>query len=136
MSSGLGRRASTMATKEPFPCPSSNRSIPAKILQRAYFAFCLLSCSALRPRAFDFHCYVPPFPLSEPHDAEGGAGEMAEDDGEPDVAGGERPDHLDQGAHADGDRDLRGQGDIERAACVAGALQAAGVDERDGDEEA
>ena len=48
----------------------------------------------------------------------------------------QRPHRLDERAQADRNRDLRGESDVERAARVAGALQAAGVDERHGDEEA
>ncbi len=61
---------------------------------------------------------------------------MAGEDGEPDVHWFEGANLLDDEADAERDRDLRDDRDVERALCVASSLQAAGVGEGDGDEEA
>src|SRR5687768_15379340 len=77
-----------------------------------------------------------PFALPEPQDAEAGAHQVAEHNRQPDVAGLERTDRLDDRAHPDRHENLRDDGNVQRTPRVAGALQTAGVTERDGDEKA
>src|SRR5262249_34153236 len=88
-----------------------------------------------RSRWFDVDGDVPPFSLPEAQYAQYRAREMTEDDGEPDVAGLQAAQRLEKGAQADGDGDLRHDGDVKRATRVARSLQATGVTERHRDEE-
>src|SRR5690349_12470942 len=66
---------------------------------------------------------VAPTPLPESQHAERGAGEVAEEDGQPDVARMEAAHRLQHRAHADRHDDLRNDGDEQRTARVAGALE-------------
>src|SRR5690606_20014614 len=90
---------------------------------------------ASRPRRLDVHHDLPPLALPEPRHAQRAAREVAEDDGEPDVAGLEAARLLEGEAQAERHDDLRDDRDVERAACVARALEPARVGERDRDEE-
>src|SRR5688500_14146324 len=89
----------------------------------------------LRARGLDINLDVPPLLLAESGDAEDTPGEVADEDGRPDVGRAEPARRLQDGADAERDNDLRDDRDIERTARVTRALQAAGVAEGDGDEQ-
>src|SRR6185503_19760317 len=89
----------------------------------------------LRARGFDIDGDVAPSSLTESHDTEQRPRAVAEYDRQPDVARGERPQRLDEGAQADRNADLRDDGNEERTAGIARALQASRIAERDRDEE-
>src|SRR3712207_3406812 len=92
--------------------------------------------SAGRGGGADVHMDGAPLPLVEAGHAEGAAGGVADQDGEPDVERVEGGGLLDGEADAERDDHLGDDGDVERAAGVAGPLEAARVGEGDGDEEA
>ena len=76
---------------------------------------------------FDIDGDGAPFALEESGDTQDAACDVAGEDGEPDVERFERAETLNGKADAERDRDLRDDRNIERAFCVAGALQPAGV---------
>ena len=65
--------------------------------------------------------------MEEAEDAEAAAGDVAGEDGEPDVYGFERGELLYGEADAKRDRDLGDYRDIERTFCITGSLKAASV---------
>src|SRR5690606_39464315 len=82
------------------------------------------------------HSDVRPLPLPELEYAQQAAREVTEQDREPDLPRPERAGPVEHEAEPDGQHDLRDDGDVERAARIAGTLQSARVRERDGDEDA
>src|SRR6266566_3766097 len=83
------------------------------------------------------HHYLDPAPLSltEPHDAQPAARDVAQEDGGPDVGGAQAARRLEQGAETERHHDLRHDRDVQRRAGVARALESPGVRESHGDEE-
>src|SRR5688572_19633954 len=78
---------------------------------------------------------APP-PLAETDHRQAAPGGVPGQNGEPDVHRVESPRLLDDEADAEGDDDLGNDGDVEWALGVAGALQSAGVCQRDCDQDA
>src|SRR4030095_13825733 len=93
------------------------------------------ACSSLWARGLDVDRDRSPLALLEPHDAQRRARRMADDDRRPDVGPVEAVHRLEQRAESERDDHLRDDRDEKWAARVAGALETAGVAERDGDEE-
>src|SRR5512132_133736 len=83
----------------------------------------------------DVHRDPPPLALIEPEHAEGAARHVPGQDRDPDVQRLERPGLPDDEADPERNRDLRDDGDVERAPRVSRPLQPSRVGERDGDEE-
>ena len=94
--------------------------------------FCVLRS---RPRRFDIDRDAPPPPLPKTPHAQRGASQVAEHNREPDVAGVQPAQLLEQSAQADWDRYLGNERNLKGAPCVALALQASRVSESYGDEE-
>src|SRR6266508_6519679 len=90
----------------------------------------------VRPRGSDIDGNMPPLALAKSDDAESRSSEMPEHDRQPDVGRLKVAHRLEYGTEADRHRDLRDDRDVQRATGVAGALQAAGVGEGHGNEEA
>src|SRR4030095_876104 len=90
---------------------------------------------ASRPHRLYIHRNRSPFLLPESRDAENAADEVPQDDRGPDICWHQRPRCLDDRAQSKRNRNLRDDGHVERASCVAGALQATVVAERYRDEQ-
>src|SRR4051812_8644701 len=104
MWSASGRNAQTIAVAAYAPSSTLPAAVRAKVP----------IISRLRRRGSVMHCYVdlPPLSLIEPPDAQGAAGEVADEDREPDVDRLERRRLLDEEADAERDDDLRGDRDV------------------------
>jgi hypothetical protein len=88
------------------------------------------------PPRSNVHHDLAPAALAEPGDAERGASDVADDNGQPDIVGLQRSENLDGEAHAHRQQHLGNEGDIEGALRVAGPLKPASVGEGGCDEEA
>src|SRR5256886_5841223 len=89
----------------------------------------------LRARRLHLHPDAAPPSLTEPRHAQRAAGDVAQQDGRPNVGGTQALGRLEQGAEAQREDDPGHDRDAERRARVARALQSPRVGERDGDEQ-
>src|SRR5262245_26371721 len=120
-----------------FVIPSEARDLLFAWLKKSRSLAALgMTSSPLARRRVDVHSNTPPFPLIESQHTQRASRDVPDEDRDPNINGVEVARALNDEADAERDDHLRDDRDVEWALRVAGALEAAGVGERDGDEQA